>query len=332
MTPRRRRSAWRRARAGALAVFVAGALLAASLSSAGASSAGGSGLGDVTDVSGWLHEDASLGGAAGDVLVWRFELSEPRRVVVRLRRLDAGADVAVLNASGEPVAVGDAAGTARERVSVTLLAGEYSVRATAVEAGANVLRMSLRVRAADPVVVAELGAAAQPATAELASTEPATTVPEGGTMEFTGPDLGAEQLQTQAQPSGPDKDSDSGEGGEVVRGHSSQHVAASDIVLDFGTVNLTGVASNYEVSGLHMDNNHVYLLLGAPSNKRGIYKFLRSDGSYVNRILLSHDPRGIAGSSMLYVGRTNDGNYSIYTKGLVLHDDSCPDGGHHWHG
>ena len=299
---------WRRACLGVLAVFVAGALLA--VPSAGASSAGGSGLGDVTDVSGWLHEDASLGGAAGDVLVWGFELSEPRRVVVRLRRLDAGADVAVLNASGETVAGGDAAGTARERVSVTLLAGEYSVRATAVEAGANVLRMSLRVRAADPVVVAELEAAAQPATAE-----PATTEPVDGSVELTGPDPGAEQLQAQAQQSDPDKDSDGGDGGVAVRGHDFQHVAASDVVLDFGTVNLTGAAGDYKVRGLHMDATHVYVLLVKGSSEL-IYKF-EADGDYVGRSADVGHASGLAGSStLLYVGV---GNASVlaYTKALA---------------
>ena len=297
-----------RARLGALAVFAVGALLAASLSSsAAASSVGVVDLGDIADADGAQLTGRRLDGTVGASAIWLFSLSEAKTVGLGLRRLDADADLVLADADGAVLHASRNEGTAKEWLSATLLAGDYVIRAEAVAPGANRFKLRYGVTEADPVVVTQLEAAAQSAAA----------APSGGPMEFAGPDLEAEQ--TEAQQSDPDKDS----GGAVARGHSSRHVADSDIVLDFGTVNLTGAASDYAVSGLHMDNTHVYLLLGAPSNRRGIYKFKQSDGSYVNHISLSYDPRGIAGSSnKLYVGRNSDGNYNRYTKSLVLDEDS----------
>ena len=224
-----------RARLGALAVFAVGALLAASLSSsAAASSVGVVDLGDIADADGAQLTGRRLDGTVGASAIWLFSLSEAKTVELGLRRLDADADLVLADADGAMLHASRNEGTAREWLSATLPAGDYVIRAEAVASGANRFKLRYGVTEADPVVVAQLEAAAQSAAA----------APSGGPMEFAGPDLEAEQ--TEAQQSDPDKDS----GGAVARGHSSRHVADSDIVLDFGTVNLTGAASDYAVSGV----------------------------------------------------------------------------------
>ena len=278
-------------------MFAVGALLASSLTSiAHASGVAAVELGDISDVEAPQFKNRRLGGTVGAAAVWSFSLSEPKTVGLGLRRLDVDADLVLEAADGVELGSSRNAGTANEWLRATLLSGDYVIRAVATEAGENRLRLRYGVTEPDPVAVAEL---------ETAQTRPATIEP-------------IEPQTAQQQQSEPGKDSDGTGEQIVISGRSTSHESSSDIVLDFGTVNLTGKAGNYEVSGLHMDTSHVYVLLGAPDNRRGIYKFLRSDGSYVNHLSLTFTPRGIAGSSnRLYVGRTDEGNFNSYSKSLV---------------
>ena len=83
---------------------------------------------------------------------------------------------------------------------------------------------------------------------------------------------------------------DGSEDGAAPRSHSGQHVAASDIVLDFGTTDLTGTASEYKVGGLYMDSTHVYVLLvSAVQSNAGSTSSISSNGNLVASKSLSFD-------------------------------------------
>ena len=113
---------------------------------------------------------------------------------------------------------------------------------------------------------------------------------------------------------------DGSEGGVAPRSHSGQHVAASDIVLDFGVNNLTGTASDYKVGGLYMDATHVYVLL--VGTWEGLYKFNRSTGAYEARNAISESgPRGLAGSST-YVYVAHQAPVLAYTKAALARSSS----------
>ena len=132
---------------------------------------------------------------------------------------------------------------------------------------------------------------------EPAVTEPAVTEPQVGTEKGDGSEDGA-----------------------APRSHSGQHVAASDIVLDFGATNLTGTASDYKVGGLYMDATHVYVLL--VGTNEGLFKFNRSTGAREARTNGPSDPRGLAGtSSFIYVGGSNC-TVHAYTQSTLANSDS----------
>ena len=152
----------------------------------------------------------------------------------------------------------------------------------------------------------------EPAVTEPAPTEPAVTEPAVTEPAVTEPQAGTEK-------------GDGSEDGAAPRSHSGQHVAASDIVLDFGATNLTGTASDYKVGGLYMDSTHVYVLLSAPFNKRGIYKFDSSNGNLVASKSLSFEGKGLAGTSTrIYAmeGETLDA-YTTALADATSDDDSA---------
>ena len=130
-------------------------------------------LGDLTDLQRVRFANARLGGSRGTATLWRFELSEPRKVGLGLRRLDADADLVLEDAEGNELHSSRRAGTAKEWLSATLLTGEYFIRAEATEAGANRFKLRYGVGPADPAAVAELEAAQQAAaTARSVSPQP----------------------------------------------------------------------------------------------------------------------------------------------------------------
>ena len=130
-------------------------------------------LGDLTDLQRIRFDNARLGGSRGTATLWRFELSEPRKVGLGLRRLDADADLVLEDAEGNELHSSRRAGTAKEWLSATLLTGEYFIRAEATEAGANRFKLRYGVGPADPAAVAELEAAQQAAaTARSVSPQP----------------------------------------------------------------------------------------------------------------------------------------------------------------
>ena len=164
-----------------LAVLAWGAAASASNEPGSAASDGGASsdrddarnLGDLTDLQRIRFANARLGGSRGTAALWRFELSEPRKVGLGLRRLDADADLVLEDAEGNELRSSRRAGTAKEWLSATLLTGEYFIRAEATEAGANRFKLRYGVGPADPAAVAELEAAQQAAaTARSVSPQP----------------------------------------------------------------------------------------------------------------------------------------------------------------
>ena len=184
---------------------------------------------------------------------------------------------------------------------------------TGLSAGAT-YQVKFRARYSDSkkskwshVVTGQAASAVEPAPAAPAPTEPAPTEPA-----VTEPAV----TETQA---GTEKGDGSGDGA-APRSHSGQHVAASDIVLDFGTTNLTGTASDYKVGGLHMDATHVYVLL--VGTNEGLFKFNRSTGAREARTNGPSDPRGLAGtSSFIYLGGSNCTAHA-YTQSTLANSDS----------
>ena len=84
-----------------------------------------------------------------------------------------------------------------------------------------------------------------------------------------------------------------------LRSHNTSHRDSNDITLDFydGTdgVDLTGNASSYDIAGVHMDASHVYVALNSPI--RGVYKFARSNGTYVTHAVVTNEIKGLAGNA-----------------------------------
>ena len=177
---------------------------------------------------------------------------------------------------------------------------------TGLSAGAT-YRVKVRARYDDSkkskwshVVTGEAASALEPAPAAptpAAPTEPAVTETQVGTEKGEGSEDGA-----------------------APRSHNGQHVAASDIVLDFGATNLTGTASDYKVGGLYMDATHVYVLL--VGTNEGLFKFNRSTGAREARTNGPSDPRGLAGtSSFIYLGGSNCTAHA-YTQSTLANSDS----------
>ena len=114
---------------------------------------------------------------------------------------------------------------------------------------------------------------------------------------------------------------DGSEDGAAPRSHSGQHVAASDIVLDFGTSNLTGTASDYKVGGLYMDATHVYVLL--VGTHEGLFKFNRSTGAREARTNAPSWPARPRGNQLLQRTCTSQPNCPVqaYTQSTLANSD-----------
>ncbi len=177
---------------------------------------------------------------------------------------------------------------------------------TGLSAGAT-YRVKFRARYSDNkkskwshVVTGEAASALEPAPAApipAAPSEPAVTETQVGTEKGDGSEDGA-----------------------APRSHSGQHVAASDIVLDFGATDLTGTASDYKVGGLYMDATHVYVLL--VGTNQGLFKFNRSTGAREASTNVPSIPRGVAGtSSLIYVGDSGCVVHA-YTQSTLANSDS----------
>ena len=108
-----------------------------------AQSSGARDLGDVTDWSERRSFDDALDGVDDVVDYFKFSLSEPKLVDVRLRRLEFDADVFLEDSVGTVLASGQETGTAIELMSVGLNAGQYFLRVLARATGTNTYRLRL---------------------------------------------------------------------------------------------------------------------------------------------------------------------------------------------
>ena len=87
-----------------------------------------SGAQDLGDVTEWDEPkvfDNEVDGADDSVDYLRFSLSEPRLVVLRLRRMEFDADLFVELPSGWVLASSQKNGTAKEWISIGLAADDY---------------------------------------------------------------------------------------------------------------------------------------------------------------------------------------------------------------
>ena len=106
-------------------------------------------LGDITQLNGPRFPHGKVNGDSDVMDYYSFTLSEPRNVLLGLRRLDAAADLVLENAEGNVLASGTEAGTMDERIRKTLEAGEYYVRVEAREPGHNAYVFRYGVTAVD---------------------------------------------------------------------------------------------------------------------------------------------------------------------------------------
>ena len=85
-------------------------------------SSGATDLGEIAAVTKRFHHD-TVDGGDDSVDYYRFTLSEAREVGIGLRRLDHNADVSIEDDAGTVLHRGTNAGTAKEWIRATLLAG-----------------------------------------------------------------------------------------------------------------------------------------------------------------------------------------------------------------
>ena len=121
--------------------------------------AGAQDLGDITGLDGPSFPRNSLDGDGDRVDYHRFTLTAAKTVGLGLRRQDADADLFLEDADGNVLHSSAAAGTAKEWISATLLAGTYYARVEAQEAGENAHVFRYGVSEADQDEVARLEAA-----------------------------------------------------------------------------------------------------------------------------------------------------------------------------
>lgn len=100
------------------------------------------------------------------------------------------------------------------------------------------------------------------------------------------------------------------------RGHNGGHDASGDITLVFDSTdtgldaNLTGSASDYDVLGLHMDDDHVYLMLDGPTGgNSGLFAFDRDSGDISARQVAGGTSLGLAGASSKLYSMTSNACY-----------------------
>ena len=159
-------------------VLTAGEGASAQALDSDAQSSGARDLGDVTDWSERRGFDDGVDGTDDAVDYFKFSLSEPKLVDVRLRGLQIDADVFLEDSVGTVLASGQETGTAIELISVGLNAGQYFLRVLARATGTNTYRLRLGATEA-PQGTVFLGAA---------------TIADG-----SGGDGSGDELQTLAQ-------------------------------------------------------------------------------------------------------------------------------------
>ena len=115
-------------------------------------------LGDITALPQPAFRPARLAGAAAAVQTYQFTLTAAQAVGLGLRQQDADADLYLADATGTERGRSEAAGTAKEWIQATLLAGTYTVRVEAREAGENQYVLRYGVSAPDADEVARLEA------------------------------------------------------------------------------------------------------------------------------------------------------------------------------
>ena len=115
-------------------------------------------LGDITALPQPAFRPARLAGAAAAVHTYQFTLTAAQAVGLGVRQQDADADLYLTEATGPERGRSAAAGTAPEWIQATLLAGTYTVRVEAREAGENQYVLRYGVSAPDADEVARLEA------------------------------------------------------------------------------------------------------------------------------------------------------------------------------
>ena len=115
-------------------------------------------LGDITALPQPAFRPARLAGAAAAVQTYQFTLTAAQAVGLGVRQQDADADLYLTEATGTERGRSEAAGTAPEWIQATLLAGTYTVRVEAREAGENQYVLRYGVSAPDADEVARLEA------------------------------------------------------------------------------------------------------------------------------------------------------------------------------
>ena len=120
-------------------------------------------LGDITALSQPVFRPARLAGDAAAVQTYQFTLTAAQAVGLGLRQQDADADLYLEDATSTERGRSETAGTAKEWIQATLLAGTYTVRVEAREAGENqyILRYGVSAPDADEVARLEAGGAGQ---------------------------------------------------------------------------------------------------------------------------------------------------------------------------
>ena len=115
-------------------------------------------LGDITALPQPVFRLARLAGAAAAVQTHQFTLTAAQAVGLGVRQQDADADLYLAEATGPERGRSETAGTAKEWIQATLLAGTYTVRVEAREAGENQYVLRYGVSAPDADEVARLEA------------------------------------------------------------------------------------------------------------------------------------------------------------------------------
>ncbi len=115
-------------------------------------------LGDITALPQPAFRSARLAGEAAAVQTYQFTLTAAQAVGLGVRQQDADADLYLAEATGTERGRSEAAGTAKEWIQATLLAGTYTVRVEAREAGENRYVLRYGVSAPDADEVARLEA------------------------------------------------------------------------------------------------------------------------------------------------------------------------------
>ena len=113
-------------------------------------------LGDITGVAKTRYPTYQIDGGDDAVDYFRFAITEPKRVTVGIRQLDADASITIEDADGQVIKTKAKPDAEHVMLYLTLLEGAYYVRVEATETGDNEYRLAHGVREADADKVAKL--------------------------------------------------------------------------------------------------------------------------------------------------------------------------------